>query len=111
MTSQLVEFSASSGNVFADLGLAEANALLVKAELARTIAAIIAERHLTHTDAAALLGVDQPKVSALARGQLGGFSVEQLLRFLLALQRDVQISISAAPVGCSEGRLSVVSAG
>ena len=61
----------SSGNVFADLGLADPEEALAKAELARQIGALLAERGLTQAQAAALLGVDQPKVSALVRGRLG----------------------------------------
>jgi predicted XRE-type DNA-binding protein len=73
------------------------------------IAAIIAEKGLTQSAAARLLGVDQPKVSALARGQLGGFSVERLLRFLLALQRDIEITVRPAARANAAGRVSVIS--
>jgi predicted XRE-type DNA-binding protein len=62
---------------------------------------IIAERKLTQARAAAILGVDQPKVSALVRGNLGGFSIDRLLRFLNALGREVKIIIS--PVRHSNG--------
>ena len=61
---------ASSGNVFADLGLEDADELLVKAELVRRIGSIIRHRHLTQVEAAKLLGIDQPKISALLRGRL-----------------------------------------
>jgi predicted XRE-type DNA-binding protein len=66
--------------VFADLGLAHPEDRLAKAELARRISEIIAERRLTQLEAAALLGIDQPKISALVRGRLGGFSLERLRR-------------------------------
>lgn len=102
------DYTESSGNVFADLGLPDPEQALAKAELARAISAVIAERHLTQRDAAELLGIDQPKVSALSRGRLSGFSIDRLLRFLLALDRDVQITIKpAARVG---GRVHVVPA-
>lgn len=75
----------SSGNVFADLGLSDADQLLAKADLAIEITRIIEERGLTQVEAAELMGVDQPKVSALVRGRLDGFSMERLYRFLNAL--------------------------
>src|SRR5215213_9952532 len=87
----------SSGNVFADLDVAEPEEALVKAQLARVIGDVIARRRLTQAQAAELLGVDQPKVSALRRGQLAGFSTDRLLRFLNALDRDVEIVVKAKP--------------
>ena len=86
----------SSGNVFADLELEDPEERLAKAELARRICDIIAERKLSQTRAAALLGIDQPKVSALVRGKLDGFSIDRLFRFLNALGRDVEIVIRPA---------------
>ncbi len=71
-----------SGNVFADLGLPDAEERLAKAELAPQILNIIARRRLTQAQAAELLGIDQPKVSALTRGKLSGFSMERLFHFL-----------------------------
>ena len=87
------DYVEGSGNVFADLGFADADDRLAKAELAIKIAEILRRRKLTQTQAAAVLGVDQPKVSALIRGRLSGFSIERLLRFLLRLGTDVSITI------------------
>src|SRR3954451_7869594 len=87
---------ASSGNVFADLGLKNPEELLAKAELVQRIADVIAERKLTQARAAKMLGVDQPKVSALLRGKLDGFSLDRLFRFLNALGRDVEITVRPA---------------
>ena len=87
----------SSGNVFADLGLVDPEARLARAELARRIGELIGERQLTQTEAAQLLGIDQPKISALPRDRLGGFSFERLMRFLTILGRDVQIVVKAKP--------------
>src|SRR5271163_346337 len=89
----------SSGNVFADLGLENPAELLAKAELVQRISDIIAERKLTQVRAAKLLGIDQPKVSALLRGKLGGFSTDRLFRFLNALGSDVEIVIRPARLG------------
>ena len=98
----------SGGNVFADLGLVEPEARLAKAELARRISEIVAERQLTQTDAPELLGIDQPKISALLRGRLGGFSFERLMRFLTILGRDVQIVVKAKPGKRRQGEVVVV---
>jgi predicted XRE-type DNA-binding protein len=108
MTRRNIRIEASSGNVFADLGFAEAEAHLAKAELARRIGEIIAERGLTQAEAADLLHVDQPKVSALLRGRLGGFSFERLMRFLTILGRDVQIVVKAKPGKRRSGEVIVV---
>ncbi len=103
-----IDYTESSGNVFADLGLPDAEDALAKAELARLIGVLIAKRHLTQVQAARLLGIDQPKVSALLRGRLTGFSMDRLLRFLLALDRDVEIVIR--PAAYPGGRVHVVAA-
>jgi len=87
---------ASSGNVFADLRLPRPQTLLAKADLAHRICAVIAERGLTQAKASALLGLYQPKVSALMRGKLGWFSAERLFRLLNDLSQDVDIVIRPA---------------
>jgi predicted XRE-type DNA-binding protein len=87
------DYVESGGNVFADLGFPDADEMLAKAELAIKVADILRRRRLTQVQAAAVLGVDQPKVSALIRGRLSGFSIERLLRFLLRLGTDVSITI------------------
>lgn len=83
----------SGGNVFADLAIPNADEALARARLAQRIGNIIATRKLTQSRAAAILGVDQPKVSALMRGRLAGFSTDRLLRFLNALGQDIEIVI------------------
>lgn len=83
----------SSGNVFADLDLPDAEELNAKAQIAYRICQILDERKLTQKRAATLLGIDQPKISALMRGRLDGFSTDRLFRFLTALDRNVEIVI------------------
>jgi predicted XRE-type DNA-binding protein len=100
----------SSGNVFRDLGVPRPEEALAKAELAAWIAGIVARRKLTQAAAAAVLGVDQPKVSALMRGHLTGFSTDRLLRFLVALGSDVEIVIRDRAKGRTRGRVTVVAA-
>jgi predicted XRE-type DNA-binding protein len=95
--SAMPEHTVSSGTVFADLGLPQSDELLAKAALANQIASIITHRHLTQSQAAAILGTGQPKVSDLVAGRLDGFSIERLIRFLNALDRDVQIVVSPKP--------------
>ena len=96
-----------SGNVFADLGFPNADEMLAKAELAQKIGVIISRRRLTQADAAKLLGVDQPKVSALLRGHLSGFSFERLMRFLILLGRDVEIVVKEPRPSRRSARLQV----
>jgi predicted XRE-type DNA-binding protein len=91
--------SESSGNVFADLGLKNPEELLAKAELVQRICDIIAARKLTQVRAAKLLGIDQPKVSALMRGRLDGFSTDRLFRLQSALGSGVEIIIRPAHRG------------
>ena len=101
------EITPSSGNVFADLGLPDADELLAKAELARQIGSIIEHRHLTQAGAARLLGTNQPRVSDLMRGRLEKFSVGQLILFLTALDRDVRIVVKKKPKSRGHGRIVV----
>jgi predicted XRE-type DNA-binding protein len=83
-----------SGNVFRDLGLADAELLQAKADLAFVISRIIESRKLTQAEAARILGVNQPKISALLRGRLEGFSIERIMRYLAALDQDVKIEVT-----------------
>jgi predicted XRE-type DNA-binding protein len=86
----------SSGNVFADIGLPDAEERLTKAGLVVQIKDIIRHRRLTQAKAAALLAIDQPKISRLLRGQLAGFSTERLIQFLTLLGQDVMIVVKPA---------------
>lgn len=87
----------SSGNVFADLGLPNAEELQAKAALANRIASIVTHRHLTQVETAGILGTGQPKVSELLGGRLDNLSTERLIRYLNALDRDVHRRQSKAP--------------
>jgi predicted XRE-type DNA-binding protein len=94
--SEDIEVYESSGNVFADLGLPDAEERLAKAMISRLIAKSIQERGLTQAQAARLLGTTQPKISAVVRGQLAGFSMERLFRFLNVLGMNVRVEVDAA---------------
>jgi predicted XRE-type DNA-binding protein len=86
-----------TGNVYADLGVANPQEARAKADLAHRIVDIIEARKLTQVQAGKVLGVDQPKVSALKRGRLADFSIERLVGFLLLLGHDVQIIVTLKP--------------
>jgi predicted XRE-type DNA-binding protein len=101
------ESTPSSGNVFADLNLPQADDLLAKAELAAKIIGEIERRRMTQTQAAEILGIDQPKISALKQGKLSAFSIERLMRFLLLLGRDIEITVKEKPGRRSTARLRV----
>ena len=96
----------SRGNVFADMGAADAEERLAKAELSRIIRRTIADRELKQAQAARLLGVTQPDVSDLVRGRLGRFGMERLQRFLTLLGMDVKVRVTPK-TRRRKGKLSV----
>jgi len=100
----------SSGNVFADLGLPNAEEEKTKVRLAFEINQIIENRRLSQIAAARRLKINQPKISALLNYRLDGFSVERLMNFLTALDRDVHIVIRRKPKSGRAGRISVIAA-
>jgi predicted XRE-type DNA-binding protein len=97
-----------SGNVFADLGFADAAERQTKLRLAFTVNSIVDERGMPQKSVAEALGINQPKVSALRNYRLDGFSVERLMNFLTALDRDVDIVIRRKPRSRAAARISVV---
>ena len=88
-----IEHEVSSGNVFADIGLPDADAHLIKAKLVLRLDRLMRERKLKQVEAARLFGVRQPDVSKMLRGDFRQFSVERLMRFLVALGQDVEIVV------------------
>lgn len=101
-----LEKQISSGNIFTDLGLADAEQHLVKAGLVLKIGRIISTRGLTQVAAAKAMGIDQPKVSAMLAGQFRGYSVERLMRFLVALGQDVEIVVKPSKRDTAELRVA-----
>ena len=97
-----------STNVYADLGLDNAGEMLVKAQLATKIGDIIKRRKLTQMQAAELLGITQPKLSGMLRGQFRGISETKMLECLTRLGRDVEIVVKPAPRSRAEGHVKVV---
>jgi len=103
-----IPVTAGSDNIFADLGLPEPEEELTKAQLATQIRQIIGRRRLTQASAAGLMGIDQPKVSALLNGRLANFSSDRLMRLLTALGQDVEIIVRTKPRNRARGRIRVV---
>ena len=106
MPKKTLEKQPSSGNVFADLGVMDAEEHLIKAGLVAKIDRILQKRGLTQTAAAEAMGIDQPKVSAMLAGQFRGYSVERLMRFLVALGQDVEIVVKPKKRGLAELRVA-----
>ncbi len=100
----------SSGNVFADLGLANAEEKQTKVRLAVAINQIIDSQRLSQMAAARRLHINQPKISALSNYRLDGFSVERLMNFLTALDRDIEIIIRRKPPSRRAAKILVTAA-
>jgi predicted XRE-type DNA-binding protein len=97
-----------SANIFADLGFPNPEEHLAKAELAVQIVEIIRQRRLSQSAAAGILEIDQPKVSALMRGQLKNFSLDRLCRFLNRLDKDVDIVVKDKPRSRMRGETHII---
>ena len=97
-----------SANIFEDLGLPDAAEMQVKATLAAKIGEILKQRHLTQVQAAEILGMHQPKLSNMLRGQFRGISEAKMLECMNRLGRDVQIVVRKPSRSKTTGRTSVV---
>lgn len=97
MADRPLEYEIGSGNVFADAGLPNPEEALARAQLLSRVIDIITERRLTQARAAEIMGTNQPTVSDLMRGKLSKFSLERLIAFLNALDRDVEIAVRPRP--------------
>ena len=96
-----------SGNVFEDLGFARASEEQTKARLVRELRAIIKGRKLTQTAAGEVIGLAQPDLSQLLRGRTRGYTVDRLLRFLMAFGQDIEIRIRKRPKSRRQSRMAV----
>jgi predicted XRE-type DNA-binding protein len=103
-----INVEVGSGNVFADIGLTQPELAMVKAELISRIHDLIVIKKLTQVKAAKLLGLDQPKVSALIRGKVEGYTLDRLFRFLTALGQCVQITVRPTKANDSRSRRLMV---
>jgi predicted XRE-type DNA-binding protein len=96
-----------SGNVFADIGLPDADTHALKAELVRRIAALIADRGMTQAEAAAKMGMSQPDVSKMLKGQFRPISLERLMRCLVTLGQSVTIDVGPPTKKTAQPRIRV----
>jgi predicted XRE-type DNA-binding protein len=87
----------SSGNVYADLGYENPEEMLLKAHLVMRLSQAIKAKGLNQDRVAEVLGIDQPKISALVRGQFRGYSLERLFKFLNAFDLDVEVNVKSKP--------------
>lgn len=99
-----------SGNVYADLGYPDAEQMRVKAQLAAEIAVALRRRKLTQMEAAVVLGISQPRLSNLLRGQFRGISEAKMMECLTRLGRDVEIVVRPKKRGKATGHVTVVAA-
>lgn len=104
----MTQIEQGSINVYADLGVGDAEEMLVKAQLAAKIGEIIKRRKLTQIQAAELLGIPQPKLSKMLRGQFRGISETKMIDCLTRLGRNVEIVVKAAHRSKAAGHVSVV---
>ena len=102
-----IEYEMSSGNVFSDLGIENPEEELTKAKLVWEIEQIIRRKKLTQVAAAKAMSISQPKVSALIRRKLDGFSVERLIHFLNTLWQDIDIVVRQKPSSRKQARINV----
>ena len=109
-SAESVEITRGTKNVFEDLGYPDAVERQAKLRLAYALNQVLEQRELTQTAAAELLGLTQPKVSALRNYKLSGFSLERLMTLLNALDQDVEIVIKEKPRSRTAARISVVAA-
>lgn len=96
------EYIKSSGNIFADFGFENPEECLAKVDLAIQINNLIKQKALTQKAAAEILAIDQPKISALNKGKLSGFSLERLFRFLNFLGQDITIKVTPKKIAKSK---------
>ena len=105
-----IEHEVSSGNVYEDLGYEDSTEMKIKAKAVRMLAMTIAESGMTQSDVASILGIDQPKISRILRGQFRGLSLEKIMSFILALGNDIDINVSKKQDGGSAGHFHMAAA-
>ncbi len=105
-----IEIERGSGNVFADIGMPDARDHLVKAQLVTRIRDVVRKRKLTQEVAGEIIGLKQPDMSKMLRGEFRGYSIERLLDFLVAFGHDVEIVIKPSVRGKRAARLTIKAA-
>lgn len=100
-----IKVATSSGNIFADLGLPDADTHFLKAQIVSEIYRLTQERKLTQSRAGALMGISQPEVSRLFKGNFREYAVDRLMGFLTAFDRDVEIVVRKRKKAGKGGRI------
>ena len=106
MTSAKLDVRESADNIFADLGLADADSHFLKAQIVSELYRLVSEDKLTQAKAGAMMGISQPEVSRLFKGAFREYSIDRLMGFLTAFDRDVDIVVRRRPVKGERGRIS-----
>ena len=110
MTKRKIEVHESGGNVFADLGLPDAEERLLKANIVNELHRLIKERGLTQVKAAKLIGIHQPDLSRLLRGDFEDYSAERLMKMLTVFEQDIEIIMKPNRKAGKPGRITFKSA-
>lgn len=105
MNKKKIEVHESAGNIFADLGLPDADTHFLKAQLVAELYRLTTERELTQARAGDLMGISQPEVSRLFKGSFREYSVDRLLGFLTAFDRDIEIVSRPRPTAGERGQI------
>ena len=98
-----IEHTVSAGNVYEDLGYEDSAGMKMKAKAVRMLAMTIADSGMTQSDVAKILGIDQPKISRILRGQFRGLSLEKIIGYIMAFGNDVDITVTEKQDGKSTG--------
>ena len=106
MTKRKIEAHESSGNVFADLGLPDSEERLLKAGIVAELHRLIKERELTQVKAAKLVGISQPDLSHLLRGDFDDYSAERLMKMLTVFEQDIEIIMKPHRKAGQRGRIT-----
>jgi predicted XRE-type DNA-binding protein len=97
---------AGSGNIFADLGLPDADTHFLKAQIVSEVYRLTNERNLTQAEAGKLMGITQPEVSRMFKGRFREYSVERLMGFLTSFDRDIEIVVKPHKKSGEGGRIT-----
>jgi predicted XRE-type DNA-binding protein len=111
MTKTTIEIHESGGNIFADLGLPDAESHFLKAQLVAELYRLSNARHLTQAKAGALMGISQPEVSRMFKGNFREYSIDRLMAFLTAFDRDVEITVKPRAEHTGRGHVTFSTAG
>lgn len=102
-----LDYEISSGNVYEDLGKADSADMQIKAKAVRVLAMYIVKSGMTQIEVAQALGIDQPKISRILRGQFSGLSLEKIMSYMLVLGNDIEVTVHVKPNTGTAGRFQI----